>query len=42
MWSASDGPSAYSVTMNGRADAVAASITRTVHSPLTLSSAATS
>ena len=30
-----DGPDTYSVTMNGRADSVSASITCTVHTPLT-------
>ena len=35
MYSASDGPSAYSVTMKAGADSVSASITRTVHTPLT-------
>ena len=33
-YSASVGPSAYSVTMNGLDDSVSASITRTVHTPL--------
>ncbi len=42
MYSDSDGPSAYSVTMNGWDDVVSASITRTVHSPLTRISEATS
>ena len=42
MYSASDGPSAYSVTMNGWADSVSASITRTVHTPLTRVSTDTS
>ena len=41
-YSASDGPSAYSVTMNGLDDSVSASITRTVHTPLTRVSADTS
>ncbi len=42
MYSASDGPSAYSVTMNGRAASVSASMTRTVQTPLTRVRAATS
>ena len=42
MYSASDRPSAYSVIMNGRADSVSASITRTVQTPLTRVSADTS
>ena len=42
MYSDSEGPGAYSVTMNGRDEFVSASITRTVHSPLTSISEATS
>ena len=42
MYSASEGPSAYSVTMNGWDDSVSASITRTVQRPLTRISADTS
>ena len=42
MYSDSEGPGAYSVTMNGWDDVVSASITRTVHSPLTSISEATS
>ena len=42
MYSARDGPSAYSVIMKGCADSVSASITRTVHRPLTRISADTS
>jgi hypothetical protein len=34
-YSASEGPSMNSVTMNGTTDSVSASITRTVHTPLT-------
>ena len=34
-YSDNDGPDTYSVTMNGRADSVSASITCTVHTPLT-------
>jgi hypothetical protein len=41
-YSDSEGPAAYSVTMNGAADSVSASIIRTVHTPLTRASAATS
>jgi len=42
MYSDSEGPSANSVTTNGAADFESASMTRTVHTPLTCSSAATS
>ena len=42
MYSDSDGPGAYSVTTNGVADRESASITRTVQTPLTWTSAATS
>ncbi len=42
MYSDSEGPGAYSVTTNGMADWESASMTRTVHSPLTSTSAATS
>ena len=42
MYSDSDGPWAYSVTTNGVADWESASITRTVQTPLTWTSAATS
>ena len=42
MYSASDGPSAYSVTMKGCGESVSASITRTVQRPLTRISADTS
>ena len=41
-YSDSEGPAAYSVTMNGRDDVVSASIIRTVHTPLTRISEATS
>ena len=41
-YSASEGPSAYSVTRNGRAEVVSASRTRTVHTPRTRVSAVTS
>src|ERR1700722_14576314 len=41
-YSASEGPSAYSVTRYGRAEVVSASITRTVHTPRTRVSAVTS
>ena len=42
MYSASEGPSAYSVTINGWGESVSASITRTVHTPLTRISTVTS
>src|SRR6266851_2559297 len=42
MYSDREGPSAYSVTMNGWDDSVSASTTRTVQSPLTRISEATS
>ena len=42
MCSDSEGPWAYSVTTNGVDDGESASITRTVHTPLTRTSAATS
>jgi len=41
MYSDNDGPWAYSVTTNGVADWESASITRTVQTPLTWTSAAT-
>ena len=42
MYSDSEGPGAYSVTTNGVEDCESASMTRTVHTPLTCTSAATS
>ena len=42
MYSDSEGPSAYSVTTNGVEDWESASMTRTVQTPLTRTSAATS
>ena len=41
-YSDSDGPGTYSVAMNGKAESVSASITRTVHTPCTRVRLATS